>query len=777
MAYKRTRTKLFHAVIAAILAAFVFIFLYFYIGVNQKKYTYEDSKTIAMEVSRRTAKQIEEYFIFAWRTARSLANQSIIYQKQGAGRDRIVELMRGSIEKNPNFLSVWTMWEPNFYDGKDSYFKNKEYNDSKGHLSVTFFRINDSILTEYTIPEHYQEDFYTIPKSTKKELILEPYFYQYEGHPYLFYETTVVIPILIDTLFAGVVAIDLDLNYLQKTISQIKLYDNGYISLISANGEIVTHRDKEFISKNLFELFGREDTLTPSIIRNAREFSIETHSAFLGERVLRFFHPIMVGDNWQWSIMVEIPKEKATTRSKQLEYIALGTLITGLILLSYLVVNILERHSYEKELVLAKERALKNEEILKKMYADLHVSAQETQAANEELNATTDALIENNRLLLEAKKKAEESDNLKMAFLQNMNHEIRTPLNAIQGFAALAGKPGLSDEKRQNYISIIQNSSNQLLTIVNDILTISSIDTGQEIISLSKVCINRLVIETEAIFNQVVMDKPLNIKAIKGLADIDSEIETDKTKLNQIITNLLANAIKYTPAGEIVFGYTLKEPFLEFFVKDNGIGIEESKQDIIFERFAQANDSIRYEYGGTGLGLSICKGYVELMGGKIWVESEPGKGATFFFTIPYNPTTKESGIVPKNHISKRQPENFTILIVEDDPLSYRLLTEILKMNSYNIIQARNGQEAVDACHENDSVGLVLMDIKMPVMDGIQATKLIKEFRPKLPIIAQSAFATEQEINRSNHLFAAYITKPIHAEILLNLIHEYHGNNS
>jgi PAS domain S-box-containing protein len=374
--------------------------------------------------------------------------------------------------------------------------------------------------------------------------------------------------------------------------------------------------------------------------------------------------------------------------------------------------------------------------------------------------------------LILSKEKAEESDSLKMAFLQNMSHEIRTPMNAIQGFSALLGRPGLSDEKRQNYTSIIQNSSIQLLTIVNDILTISSIDTGQEKINQSNVCINKLVLETEAIFSQQAKDKPLTIKALTTLPENEAKILADITKLTQILANLISNAVKYTPVGEIVFGYTLKETFLEFFVKDNGIGIEKSKHDLIFERFAQANDSIRYEYGGTGLGLSICKGYVELMGGKIWVESEPGKGATFFFTIPYIPTTKDADIILKDHIHKSQPENITILIVEDDPLSYRLLTEFLKGNNYTIILANNGQEAVDICRENESVSLVLMDIKMPVMDGIQATKLIKEFRPKLPIIAQSAYATEQEIVRKNNLFAAYITKPIHAQILLFTIGQY-----
>ena len=236
--------------------------------------------------------------------------------------------------------------------------------------------------------------------------------------------------------------------------------------------------------------------------------------------------------------------------------------------------------------------------------------------------------------LIAVKEKAEESDKLKTAFLQNMSHEIRTPLNSIIGFSERLNSSKVTKEKRQFYTDIIIKSGFQLLSVVSDILVISSIDTGQEQLNKESVCINTLISEVETIFKQQIDGKRVKLKTKKPIPKADAKILTDKTKLTQILTNLISNAIKFTPVGEIEFGYSIKNNELVFFVKDNGIGIDRSKHEIIFERFVQAEESIVIDYGGTGLGLSICKGFVELLGGKIWVESELGKGAKFYFTVP-----------------------------------------------------------------------------------------------------------------------------------------------
>lgn len=371
--------------------------------------------------------------------------------------------------------------------------------------------------------------------------------------------------------------------------------------------------------------------------------------------------------------------------------------------------------------------------------------------------------------IVKAKEKAEQNDRLKTAFLQNISHEIRTPLNAITGFSDLLDKPNLSEEKKRNFTSIIRQSGNQLLAIVNDILTISSLETKQEQIHISIVNINELILNLSTIFYPQALNQNLPLYAKKELSDSQAEILTDKTKLIQILNNLISNALKFTHQGMVEFGYTLKNHMLEFYVKDTGIGISEANQSHIFERFVQADDSIQSNYGGTGLGLSICNGFVELLGGKIWVESKPQKGSTFYFTIPYNPS---NSINPEQTLSQTNQAANLILVAEDEEFNYLYIEELLSYLKTQIIHAKNGKEAVEICKMNPNISMVLMDIKMPLMDGFTATKKIREFRPLLPIIAQTAYALEYEIEKYKSVFNDYITKPIEEQNLQQILSKY-----
>lgn len=379
--------------------------------------------------------------------------------------------------------------------------------------------------------------------------------------------------------------------------------------------------------------------------------------------------------------------------------------------------------------------------------------------------------------LLRAKEKAEESDRLKTAFLQNMSHEIRTPLNAICGFADMLGEDDLTQEKRKHFTGIIQNSSKQLLSIVTDVLTISSIETKQEKVNIRKVNVNNIILELLAKFERqsVAFSYPIYVK--QHLSDHESEIYTDAAKLVRILNNLLTNAIKFTNAGFIEFGYTLEnpkpdsndQPMLRFFVKDTGIGIDPTLQEKIFERFRQADLSITKKYGGTGLGLSISKGLVALLGGQIWVESQPGEGSVFYFTIPYVPVHK----MPIGSVSVSKNKDVrTILVAEDEEYNYLLIEQLLIDKNLNLIHAKNGREVVQICRENRKIDLVLMDIKMPLMDGHEAAKQIKAFHQGLPIIAQSAYALEHEIDLYRDVFDDYITKPIKKEELYMKLSAY-----
>lgn len=265
-----------------------------------------------------------------------------------------------------------------------------------------------------------------------------------------------------------------------------------------------------------------------------------------------------------------------------------------------------------------------------------------TQKKLEGLNQSLERRIkERTKELMLAKEKAEESNRLKSAFLNNISHEIRTPVNAISGFSGFLNNHDLSEEKREGFVKIIQNSSDQLVSIVTNILTISSLEAKQEICNIDKVCVNQIFDSLYSTFKQNAKTNNISLIRKQPLTGKQSEIFTDKTKLVQILTNLLSNALKFTHEGFIEFGYSLKGSYLEFYVKDTGIGIKPEFHEKIFERFRQADISIDKLYGGLGIGLSISKGYTELLGGKIRVQSEPGKGSTFYFTIPRTQHNKQ----------------------------------------------------------------------------------------------------------------------------------------
>ena len=378
--------------------------------------------------------------------------------------------------------------------------------------------------------------------------------------------------------------------------------------------------------------------------------------------------------------------------------------------------------------------------------------------------------------LINAKFRAEESDRLKLVFLANMSHEIRTPMNGILGFTELLKLPHLAGEEQQEYINIIEKSGKRMLNIINDIISISKVESGQIEISLSKTDINEQIDYIQTFFKPEAKQKGIKLRVTKVLPPQYRFIKTDKEKIYAILTNLVKNAIKFTNEGTIEFGCEMKGENLECFVKDSGIGISNSQKSIIFERFRQANESLSRSHEGSGLGLAISKAYIEMLDGKIWVESELGKGTTFYFTIPYISEEKEKTIVEKVDLII-EPENkikdLKVLIVEDDAISKLLITIAIKPFSKEVLKVVNGNEAVKTCRENPDIDLVMMDINMPEMGGYEATKLIREFNKDLIIIAQTANGMQSD--REAALEAGctdYISKPINIKDLGVMIQKY-----
>ncbi len=378
--------------------------------------------------------------------------------------------------------------------------------------------------------------------------------------------------------------------------------------------------------------------------------------------------------------------------------------------------------------------------------------------------------------LVKAKEKAEENDRLKSAFLANMSHEIRTPMNGILGFAELLKEPKLTGDEQQKYISIIEQSGTRMLNTINDIISISKVESGQMSVVISDTNINEQIEYLYSFFKPEADRNGIRISFKNDLPANEAVIKTDREKAYAVLTNLIKNAVKFTPAGSIEFGCEKKGRYLEFFVKDTGIAIPKDKQDAVFDRFVQVDIDDKRAYQGSGLGLSISKAYVEMLGGRIWVESEEGKGSTFYFTIPCKPDPGDENAIKNiahSNEQEHQIKDLKILIAEDDEKSEMLLTIAVQPLSRQILKAKNGIEAVAACRNNPDLDCILMDIEMPRMDGYEAARQIRQFNKDVIIIAQTAYALAGE--REKAVAAGcndYIAKPFNRTSLIALLKQY-----
>ena|GEM_PF-836196 len=379
--------------------------------------------------------------------------------------------------------------------------------------------------------------------------------------------------------------------------------------------------------------------------------------------------------------------------------------------------------------------------------------------------------------IIKARNKAEESDKLKTAFLANMSHEIRTPMNAILGFMQLLKNPLLDQEERANYVEIIEKNGERLLSTINNIIEISRIETGLVEVKMENVSVSEIIQNIIKLFRYQAEEKGIKLEFINGKDPVPLEIITDRFKLETILINLIGNAIKFTEKGFVETGYNIKKDIVEFYVKDSGLGIPPEKIETIFKPFVQVENDLNRSYEGSGLGLAIAKAYIELLGGTIKVESEPGNGTVFYFTVPYieKGNIKTAG----NKTVTEMPSSFTpnlplkILVAEDDEASYLFIKTILSGYGLTILRAMNGEEAIGILKTNPEISLLLLDIKMPVMDGLKATRLIREFNKTIPIIAQTAlvfpFDMEQAIEAG---CTDYITKPIDRREMIGKVQKY-----
>jgi signal transduction histidine kinase/CheY-like chemotaxis protein len=456
---------------------------------------------------------------------------------------------------------------------------------------------------------------------------------------------------------------------------------------------------------------------------------------------------------------------------KYLKYFVALLVIIGLLIMIVLILlfNINRRKKAE---------SLVNQNLgeIKEKNSMLQEAHDQVREMNVELEEINEHLSKTNEELNQARKKSEESDRLKSAFLANMSHEIRTPLNAIVGFSSLLSDPDLKHSDRESYFHIISANSNQLLNIIEDILDLSKIEAGQLKTYIEIFSVNEMLNELFESFYKTHHSEEVKLKLSIPDRKKMVMLRTDPARLKQILTNLLSNALKFTKKGSIEIGYKLtNEKDITFYVMDTGKGINASDLSNIFNRFWKGENQDEDFHTGTGLGLSICKSLCDFLGGKIWAESILGQGSTFFVTLQDYQIRKEMHPAHEVHIPdffKYDWSRITIAIAEDESSNLYLLTRILNNLNVNIISFRNGRELVDFInnHASTKIDLILMDLKMPIMDGYAATRIIRELNPKIPIIAQTAYAMVEDIEKIKAAsFDDYMVKPIKANLLVEKI--------
>lgn len=460
----------------------------------------------------------------------------------------------------------------------------------------------------------------------------------------------------------------------------------------------------------------------------------------------------------------------------------LGLIISSLLtLVIAFVLFILVRTQRKLNDKLHKEivERINTEDELKQIKEELEIRVKKRTVDIEETNKKLVKEIEEHEKTMKsleiAKDRAEEADRLKSNFLANVSHELRTPMNAISGFSQMLSYEHISANKRHEYTHLIQENCSSLTNLIDDIIDFAAIESGQINIEIKEFNPHPTL---EFLYDHYTKEiikrnkENLALSFANENSENDIVLKTDPSRLKQILSILIDNAIKFTEKGYVEFGFVHpNDQEIQFFVRDTGIGIHEKYHEVIFERFRQVDEKTTKKYGGAGIGLSVAKSLAKLLDGKIFLESTPGRGTTFYVNLPFNAKekTKQIKVTPDQFNWK----NKTLLIAEDKKINFEIFQETLSTTNINLLWAKNGQEAVDLVKENNSIDLILLDIQMPVMDGYECARKLKAMAVEIPIIAQTAYALPQD---SYKCFDAgcddYIAKPISLDHFLNKLSKY-----
>jgi signal transduction histidine kinase/CheY-like chemotaxis protein len=745
------KTKIFFLVTVVVVVSFILQTLI--VSNKTIEMAKQDAFNLAEEMAEKFKNEIMAELQGARVTAETLSTVlGTLKDYELTSRDMMNDILRNALAQKEYITAFCIAYDPNALDGKDAeYAGSSVLYDETGRYAPYWNKLGDNIEAEplYDIDI---SDWYYVPKETKREYITDPYPYEVQGNQVML--ASLVFPILHEGEFIGIISSDIVLDKLQEMVSQVNTRARGgHTEIFSNSGVVVAHPDKELLAKDLRETLvlsgtGKTRDQEANLIKEA----VAAGQLYIaaGEDFYSVYMPIQFSSVTRpWSVAVNIPMKDVLQSAADVRSYVIGVSVLAMLVIAVLL-YLVTRSLTKPILVLAKSaKALgegdfhievplshKGDEIgilsrafrvMAKRIDDLVTTLQNYTRELEEKNAHLKKL---NEQLVAAKEEADGSNRAKSEFLSNMSHEMRTPMNAIIGMTSI-GKSALGVDEKDYALKKIENASSHLLGVINDILDMSKIEANKLELSFLEFDFERVLQKAVNVINFRVDEKTQSFHV-----DIDKNIPRrivgDDQRLAQVITNLLSNAVKFTPEGGSI---RLSARFLgeenglcaiQFDVSDTGIGINAEQQERLFSAFQQADLSTSRKFGGTGLGLAISKRIVEMMGGKIWIESEPGKGSTFFFTIQAERGKTELASLRNSGVKW---ENVRILAVDDDPETLEFFQETAKNLRLSCDAVSGAEDVMRLLEQKQYYDIYFVDWKMPGMNGIELSGKIKERQP------------------------------------------------
>ncbi|RRJ84235.1 ATP-binding protein [Aestuariirhabdus litorea] len=721
-------------------------------------------------------------------------------------------MLISAFEDDLNITSVWSIWEPDAFDGRDLEYINTPAHDATGRF-IPAWQLRTNLIVRMPTDHLVNSDLYQRMKRNHRAVIFEPDRHTDYADGRLL--VSLVVPIMEYDRFLGVVGIDLDSSVLQAQVVRARVNDLGYAGLVSDKGTLFAHSESSLVGESLAE-DPQYRQARSSLLEN-RSYSEVVYSTELQQEILKIYTPIRVGAaSEQWTFVVGVPLDAVLESSRSLSHftgvIGVATLILMILILSLLLQPVIdpitEMASLLRDLAKGKIRRPRPREEGGDEVDDMFQSYHQLIAANEEMSRVCEAIavgdfsqrmsersdgdlvaqiindMASRRQLIDmemrsARQAAEQANRAKSQFLSNMSHELRTPLNGVLGYVQVLLRDQSANPGQRQALRGIENCGQHLLSLINDVLDISKIESGRLELEMGSTRLADLLNSVSDIIRQRCQGKGLEFM-MEVAPDLPLTIATDEVKLRQILINLLGNAIKFTERGHVLLRVREcpEQQMLEFSVEDSGVGIPADKLKAIFEPFKQADTG--HQSSGTGLGLAISRRLCELMGGRLRVRSQEGRGSCFSFTVPLRELDDQSGLqlvderLQAPHLKAGQ--RVRVLIADDQETNRDILSRLLGEAGFETLQVHNGQQVLDHL-ESDPLPLVLMDIRMPVMSGTEAARRIRDSKryPNTRVIAVSASVFPEFVDHlADYGFDDFIAKPFRASELFSKIQKHLG---